>query len=1632
MATTIGALRVELSANIAKFEAAMGKAAKHMARTQRSFAKFGSQATAAGQALSVGLTAPLVAVGALSAKSFLSFEQGMNKVAAVSGATEAEMASLTAIAKDLGATTSFSAAQAAEGLGFLAQAGFDATEAGRALPGVLQLAAAGGIQLAEAADIATNVLAGYGLEVDQLARVNDVLAKASSSANTDVLQLGQAFKFAGPVASSAGVSFETSGAAMALMGNAGIQAEMAGTALRGAITKLVNPSGEAAAAIAELEISVTDATGRLLPFDQIIEQLEPHADKTGKIMKIFGQRAGPAMSALISQGADALREMTTALEQSGGTAQEIADKKLAGLTGAWTRLQSATEGVFIEIGSRLSPVLERLAALLTDRVLPAVRGALEAFDRLSPEVQTSRILWLGFAAALGPALLAIGGVALALTPLVPLFGRIWAAAGRTSNVLVKALGHPIATAQALRARIVTLRGSLTGLSLSARASAVGVKLASVALTGLRFAIRGVIAALGPMILVFAAFEFAAWAAGALKLGDKLKRLVGITDDTANAADRADQQWAEFSTTLANMRAALDETTQQIDALTRKQERLTEQLETTTRTRNEYDVAAAASILTTREEIRALEGEIETLQQLREEQAKDVQFSEFFAPLAALAAKDLEMWATASREAKTAARELGVELSVAVKMDHLTRAVHMFAETGPLTANVMREIGTQAAALGVPLEDLSPELKNIVIWINRTAAAAAEAEQPVDDLGSGVGGLSDEVQTLVDRLRGTGAIQAAHNWAAALDRVGGLTTLTDDDTQALNQALDTALEKYRALGEEAPAHLQRLRDESQRLFEETTTAARLRPLGAITASGPSMRGLDQERRALQEAARLGPIGIPTALLDPEITPRFRTTIESAFSGFGAEIGQTFARALEGGGGVLGAAQSLGVQAGNRIGTSLSEGLGKRMTEGTGFLANGLGKVLGKAAGMAIPLIGPVIGPLIGKLFSIGGPSEAELAGRKTAGAFRDGVIATLNDGQLAEAAQAALGAWRGNEQGAQFLIGVRDAYVAVGRSAAEAEAAVTRLWKAEARGPEAVAAVQREMQVVLDQADALDQAEREIVARTREIADGLSGIVDAGQAAFDPAQLDPYLAQMQELGLLTAEDAAALREMADEAHTDWQAMEEAAHTYGVAMKTVVDEAGNETQVLDESLLGLGHAQAKLTDEAGRLAAAWDLLTGEGAHTGAAIRGMTDEAQAFVTTALEMGIALPAAMQPMIEKMIEQGRLTDQNGEKLTDISQLQFAAPLTSGFDLLADKIQMLIIALGGPSGLSKAVEEMVTSAGLKITDLSGEWAAMATDMKASFGSFEAFVEFRAMTARAGVSFDTMQSRWDAMTAAQQKRYGTFEAFVRNQVLRKMARDAGLAWKTMRTDWDAMTDAQQKRYGDFEAFVRERVLRKMAREAGLKWKDMRAEWKDMTADQKEQFGDFETFVQSRLDAIKQRDDVTASVGVTYDNPGFTVEDQTLTVHVRYDDPGFTPSGARVSAQHGTPFRQFGGGTPAMLHGFERVMTGMEGRGIAAALGRIQQGLGAIADLSGVRALAKGGLVTRPTLALIGEREPEAVIPQSQIGRMGTSVQVHVDARGALFTDEYTSQRDLARIVSDAIVSDLEGTRRLGLH
>ncbi|KKN35510.1 hypothetical protein LCGC14_0782780, partial [marine sediment metagenome] len=194
------------------------------------------------------------------------FEAGMNRVKALTQATRKEFSLLEEKAKTLGSTTVFSARQVTDAMGFLAQAGFSVNEIVGSMRDTLNLAAAAGLDLGTAADIVSNVMSGFGIRVEELGSAVDVLAKASISANTDLLQLGQAMKLAGPVAKQFGLTFEETTAAIALMGNAGFQSTLAGTALRGALIRL-------AASAKKFGIDVFDARGKLLPLVEIMRRL---------------------------------------------------------------------------------------------------------------------------------------------------------------------------------------------------------------------------------------------------------------------------------------------------------------------------------------------------------------------------------------------------------------------------------------------------------------------------------------------------------------------------------------------------------------------------------------------------------------------------------------------------------------------------------------------------------------------------------------------------------------------------------------------------------------------------------------------------------------------------------------------------------------------------------------------------------------------------------------------------------------------------------------------------------------------------------------------------------------------------------------------------------------------------------------------------------------------------------------------------------------------------------------------------------------------------------------------------------------------------------------------------------------
>ncbi|SHI68543.1 phage tail tape measure protein [Streptomyces sp. 3214.6] len=351
--------------------------------------RLASTSSKIGAAIKTGLAVGAVGVvglGAASLKAAGDFEKNMNRVAALSGATGKNLEKLRNQAKDFGKTTQYGAAQSADAMAQLATAGLDVNQIYGSMPSVLALASSEQLNLTRAAEITTNVLTGYGMSIKEIPHAVDAMVKASVKANTSVDDLGEAFKYSGPIAHQAGIQFEEAVAATALMGNAGIKASMAGTALRGAITRLLSPTKKVATTLTDLGVSVATSDGKLRPLTSIVDQLAKKGATTGQIMTIFGQRAGPGMAALIQQGSAKLAGLTKELENSGGTADKIAKIQMKGLKGEVTRLKNAWEGLMIEVGdtglltgatkalSKVTFAVRDLAGWVNDDGIPKVKA----------------------------------------------------------------------------------------------------------------------------------------------------------------------------------------------------------------------------------------------------------------------------------------------------------------------------------------------------------------------------------------------------------------------------------------------------------------------------------------------------------------------------------------------------------------------------------------------------------------------------------------------------------------------------------------------------------------------------------------------------------------------------------------------------------------------------------------------------------------------------------------------------------------------------------------------------------------------------------------------------------------------------------------------------------------------------------------------------------------------------------------------------------------------------------------------------------------------------------------------------------------------------------------------------------
>jgi len=337
-------------------------------------------------------------------KVFTELSDTLAQVQAVTNATVMEFRHLEEAATTMGRTTRFTAQQAAEGLLFLGRAGFAADEAVAALPTTLQMAQAAAIDLGRAADIVTNIMTSFSLEISQLPHAADVLTQAFTSSNATLENLGVGFTYVGSIAKGLGTDFEDVIGALAKLHDAGFKGTMAGTALRGALDGLFNPTKQEAKVMEELgdrlgfvDLQIRNASGGFVGFSALIQQLETAGFTAEEALKLFGQRAGPGMAALLRIGSKNLEDYKESLEEAGGTTAEIAAIMDTTLKGAFLRLKSAVEG----LGESFGKGIEEGLKIMVDALSSAVNTITDFKESLGPVGDIIGVVVGGLAALIG-------------------------------------------------------------------------------------------------------------------------------------------------------------------------------------------------------------------------------------------------------------------------------------------------------------------------------------------------------------------------------------------------------------------------------------------------------------------------------------------------------------------------------------------------------------------------------------------------------------------------------------------------------------------------------------------------------------------------------------------------------------------------------------------------------------------------------------------------------------------------------------------------------------------------------------------------------------------------------------------------------------------------------------------------------------------------------------------------------------------------------------------------------------------------------------------------------------------------------------------------------------------------------
>ena len=423
----------------------------------------GDKISGVGQKL-LPVTAGVTALGTIAVKTGADFDAAMSKVAAVSGATGSEMDALREKAREMGSKTKFSASEAADAMNYMAMAGWKTNDMLSGIEGIMNLAASGE-DLASTSDIVTDALTAFGLSASDSGHFADILAAASSNANTNVSMMGETFKYAAPVLGSLGYSAEDSAIAIGLMANAGIKSSQAGTALRSAITNLAKPTDTVASAMEQYGISLTDSSGKMYSLRELMEQLRQklgglsEAEQAQAAASLFGKEAMSGMLAIINGSPADFEKLSNAIDTCSdtvdgynGTTEKMAAVMQDNLAGQVTILKSQLEELAISFSDILMPTIRSIVSRIQELV--------DKLNQLDPQTKETIAKIALVAAALGPMLVvlgktisSVGTVFSAVSKLPALFSTVQGGIGAITGALGVSLGPLLAIIAAVAALV---------------------------------------------------------------------------------------------------------------------------------------------------------------------------------------------------------------------------------------------------------------------------------------------------------------------------------------------------------------------------------------------------------------------------------------------------------------------------------------------------------------------------------------------------------------------------------------------------------------------------------------------------------------------------------------------------------------------------------------------------------------------------------------------------------------------------------------------------------------------------------------------------------------------------------------------------------------------------------------------------------------------------------------------------------------------------------------------------------------------------------------------------------------------------------------------------------------------------